>query len=175
MTQSDSQDRMPVETFIGLGSNLQEPVRQVREAIRTLAMLPHVALLARSRLYRTAPVGPPGQPDYVNAVVRLRTDLAPVALLRALHGIEIAQGRHRDGTRWGPRVLDLDILIYGDQRIAVPGLRIPHPEMAKRAFVLVPLADVAAPDLLVPGMGVLADLLESCDRSGVAVLDGCDP
>lgn len=165
----------PVAVWIGLGSNLQEPERQVRAAIGELAALPESRLQAASRLYRTAPVGPPGQPDYINAAARLETRLAPQALLAELHRIELAHGRRRDGTRWGPRILDLDILIYGDARIDEPGLTIPHPEMARRAFVLVPLADVAPPNLAVPGVGILAELLERCERDGVEPFDDADP
>ncbi|WP_120799759.1 2-amino-4-hydroxy-6-hydroxymethyldihydropteridine diphosphokinase [Thiocapsa rosea] len=161
---------VPVAVWIGLGSNLQEPERQVRAALGELAALPESRLQAASRLYRTAPVGPPGQPDYINAAARLETRLPPRALLAELHRIELAHGRRRDGTRWGPRILDLDILIYGDARIDEPGLTIPHPEMARRAFVLVPLADVAPPDLAVPGVGILAEMLERCERDGVEPL-----
>ncbi len=161
---------VPVAVWIGLGSNLQGPERQVRAALAELAALPESRLRAASRLYRTAPVGPPGQPDYINAAARLETRLTPRALLAELHRIELAHGRRRDGTRWGPRILDLDILIYGDARIDEPGLTIPHPEMARRAFVLVPLADVAQLDLAVPGVGILAELLERCERDGVEPL-----
>jgi 2-amino-4-hydroxy-6-hydroxymethyldihydropteridine diphosphokinase len=175
MTLSDSLLGRPVAAFIGLGSNLLDPVQQVAEAIRELARVPASTLLARSRLYRTAPVGPPGQPDYVNAVVCLETRLAPEALLTELHRIELAHGRHRDGTRWGPRILDLDILLYGDARIDAPGLTIPHPEMARRAFVLVPLADVAPPGLRVPGVGLFVELLHTCGRDGVEPLATADP
>ncbi|CRI65274.1 2-amino-4-hydroxy-6-hydroxymethyldihydropteridinepyrophosphokinase [Thiocapsa sp. KS1] len=165
----------PVAVWIGLGSNLQEPERQVSAAIGELATLPESRLLAASRLYRTAPVGPPGQPDYINAAARLETRLAPQALLAELHRIELAHGRRRDGTRWGPRILDLDILVYGDARIDEPGLTIPHQEMARRAFVLVPLADVAPPELAIPGLGILAELLERCERDGVEPLGDSDP
>ncbi|EGV16712.1 2-amino-4-hydroxy-6-hydroxymethyldihydropteridine diphosphokinase [Thiocapsa marina] len=161
---------VPATVWIGLGSNLQEPERQVRAALGELAALPETCLRAASRLYRTAPVGPPGQPDYINAAARLKTRLAPQALLAELHRIELAHGRLRDGTRWGPRILDLDILVYGDARLDVPGLTIPHPEIARRAFVLVPLADVASPDLAIPGVGILAELLGRCGRDGVEPL-----
>jgi 2-amino-4-hydroxy-6-hydroxymethyldihydropteridine diphosphokinase len=161
--------------WLGLGSNLQEPERQVKTAIDELDALPESRLRAASRLYRTAPVGPPGQPDYINAAARLETRLAPQALLAELHRIELAHGRRRDGTRWGPRILDLDILVYGDACIDEPGLTIPHPEMARRAFVLVPLAEVAPPDLAVPGAGILAELLERCERDGVEPLGETRP
>jgi 2-amino-4-hydroxy-6-hydroxymethyldihydropteridine diphosphokinase len=161
----------PTTVYVALGANLEDPERQVRTALDDLARLPETVRIACSALYRTAPVGPPGQPDYINAVACLSTRFAPRALLAALQGIEIAHGRHRDGTRWGPRPLDLDILLYGDERIDEPGLRIPHPEMARRAFVLVPLADVAPAGLAIPGTGTLGDLLARCPREGIAPLD----
>jgi 2-amino-4-hydroxy-6-hydroxymethyldihydropteridine diphosphokinase len=161
----------PTTVYVALGANLEDPERQVRTALDDLARLPETVPIACSALYRTAPVGPPGQPDYVNAVACLSTHLRPRALLEALQGIELAHGRHRDGTRWGPRPLDLDILLYGDQQIDEPGLRVPHPEMASRAFVLVPLADVAPADLLIPGTGTLGGLLARCPREGIARLD----
>ncbi len=156
-----------VVAYIGLGSNLADPAAQVRQAMTDLAGLPETELFARSALYRTAPVGPADQPDYVNAVVSLKTRLSPRGLLEALQAIERAHGRRRDSTRWGPRTLDLDILLYGDERLSEPGLQIPHPELGRRAFVLVPLADVAPVALRVPGVGTLADLLERCPRQGV--------
>ena len=168
MTQAPKPD--PETVYIALGANLEDPERQVRTALDDLAQLLETVPIAHSALYRTAPVGPPGQPDYVNAVACLTTRLPPRALLAALQGIELAHGRHRDGTRWGPRPLDLDILLYGDQRIDEPGLRIPHPEMARRAFVLVPLADLAPADFVIPGSGTLGDLLARCPRDGIAPL-----
>ena len=160
-----------VVAYIGLGSNLSDPAAQVRQAMAELEGLPEGELLGRSPLYRTAPLGPADQPDYVNAVVRIKTRLSPRGLLEALQAVERAHGRHRDGTRWGPRTLDLDILLYGDERLREPGLQIPHPEMGNRAFVLVPLADVAPRDLGVPGVGPLADLIECCLREGVTPLE----
>jgi len=159
---------MPVLAYVGLGSNLSDPEGQVGRAMIELGGLPETELLARSALYRTAPVGPADQPDYINAVASLRTRLSPRALLEALQAIERLHGRQRDGTRWGPRTLDLDILLYGDERLSEPGLQIPHPEMGGRAFVLVPLADVAPSGLRVPGLGPLADLIERCPREGIA-------
>lgn len=160
-----------VTAYIGLGSNLSDPVGQVGQALTELGTLPRSELIGRSALYRTAPVGPADQPDYVNAVAGLQTRLSPRELLGALQEIERQHGRQRDGTRWGPRTLDLDILLYGDQRVDEPGLRIPHPEMARRAFVLVPLADVAPAGIRVPGVGALAELLEGCPREGVIRLE----
>jgi 2-amino-4-hydroxy-6-hydroxymethyldihydropteridine diphosphokinase len=158
--------------YVAEGSNLGKPESQVCEALEELAELPGSALLASSRLYRTAPVGPPGQPDYVNAVTALKTRLSPRALLQELQAIELRHGRRRDGTRWGPRTLDLDILTYGDEQIDEAGLTIPHPELPRRAFVLVPLADVAPKGTPIPGMGTLAELLASCPSEGVAPLPG---
>jgi len=160
----------PVPAYIGLGANLDDPRGQVERAAAELAALPHSRLTACSPLYRTAPVGPQDQPDYVNAAARLETRLAPLDLLAALQAIERRHGRVRDGCRWGPRTLDLDILLYGSLRLAQPGLHLPHVEMHRRAFVLVPLADIASADLLVPGHGVLGELLGSVDLAGIEPL-----
>lgn len=174
MNQAPPPSPAPVAAYVALGSNLQDPERQVRAAIAELAQLPSSRLIRASRLFRTAPVGPPGQPDYVNAVVCLQTRLDARALLHSLHAIEAAHGRFRDGTRWGPRILDLDILLYGELRLDEPGLTIPHPQMAVRAFVLVPLAEVAPPQLIIPdGDGhesPLAGLVAGCDRAGITPL-----
>ena len=138
--------------YIGLGSNLADPHAQVRAGLRALAALPDSRLLKQSRLYDTAPWGRTDQPAFVNAVAQLETTLTPHALLDALLALERDAGRERDGTRWGPRVLDLDILVYGDAILDTPGLRIPHPHLRERSFVLVPLAEIA-PHLLIPGLG----------------------
>lgn len=147
--------------FIGLGSNLNDPRRQVECALRELTGLPDSTLAAHSSLYRSAPMGPPGQPDYINAVARLETRLKPEALLDALQAIEARHGRVRAGERWGPRTLDMDILLYGDARIDSPRLQVPHRGIAERNFVLQPLAEIA-PDLDIPGLGPLRDLLAHC-------------
>jgi 2-amino-4-hydroxy-6-hydroxymethyldihydropteridine diphosphokinase len=159
-----------VSAYIGLGSNLDDPEFQVRRACSELAALPQTELDACSPLYRSDPVGPPGQPDYINAVARLETALAPEALLDALQTIEQAHGRKRR-ERWGARTLDLDILLYGGQRIASERLSVPHPYLTERAFVLYPLADIA-PDITVPGLGSLSDLLSACPPAGLERLDG---
>ncbi len=143
---------------VGLGSNLADPEAQVRTAFTALADLPGTRLSARSALWRSTPMGPADQPDYVNAVALLETTLEPHALLDALLAIEQARGRVRDGTRWGPRTLDLDLLFYGDTVLDTPRLRLPHPGIAQRDFVLVPLGEIAPPDLAIPGLGRLADL-----------------
>lgn len=161
-----------VLAYLGLGSNLDDPLRQVRDALTEVADLPESRLLRRSSLYQTPPLGPPGQPDYVNAVAAVETALPPLALLDALQAIEARHGRVR-GEHWGPRTLDLDLLLYGTQTIASPRLRVPHPQMHRRAFVLVPLAEIA-PDLEVPGLGPLGSLLGGVSDQGMRRLDGGD-
>ncbi|MDN5849713.1 MAG: 2-amino-4-hydroxy-6-hydroxymethyldihydropteridine diphosphokinase [Nitrococcus sp.] len=154
--------RMPVRVFIGVGSNLASPVMQVRQALHSLIRLPFTRLQAQSSLYRNPPMGPAWQPDFVNAVAELRTDLTPRALLAALQRIESRQGRNRNRLRWGPRTLDLDILLWGARRLKLPGLTVPHPGIANRAFVLYPLAELA-PELDVPGYGSIEQLLARVD------------
>lgn len=156
--------------FIGLGSNLADPRRQLQSALRELDALSGTRLLRHSRLYRSAPWGEREQPDFVNAVAMIETALTPRELLDALLGIERAAGRVRDGRRWGPRVLDLDILLYGDRILSESGLRVPHPHLAERAFVLLPLAEIV-PDLHVPDAGQVATLLGRVDVSGCEVLE----
>ncbi len=154
--------------YIGLGSNLDNPHGQLMRAFEALAQLPDSALVARSPLYRSAPVGPP-QPDYLNAVARLDTHLEPLALLDALQAIEQDHQRVRR-QHWGPRTLDLDLLLYDDQTLNTPRLTVPHPEMAKRAFVLYPLADIA-PQLTLPTGTSLASLLAVCPFEGLERLN----
>ncbi len=150
---------MTTRAFVALGSNLNEPVKQIEEALAALSELAETTLEARSPLYWNEAVGSDRQPVYVNGVAELRTGLGPHALLDALQVIEAAQGRTRDGKRWGARTIDLDILLYGDMEIRDDRLEVPHPEMHRRRFVLEPLRDVAA-DLSVPGQGALRDLIE---------------
>ncbi|MGH8091705.1 MAG: 2-amino-4-hydroxy-6-hydroxymethyldihydropteridine diphosphokinase [Rudaea sp.] len=150
--------------YIGLGSNLADPHAQVEAGIGALDRLPKTRLFARSRLYRSAAWGRADQPEFINAAAALETDLSPRELLDALLALERDAGRERDGTRWGPRVLDLDILLFGDRHIDEPGLHVPHPHLHQRAFVLVPLAEIA-PDLVVPGRGRVADLRAGVDVS----------
>jgi len=158
-----------VAAYIGIGSNLDDPERQVRRAIEALASMPETRFVRASRLFRTAPWGRTDQPAFVNAAAEIATTLSPRALLDALLAIERAQGRHRDGTRWGPRTLDLDVLIYGDRVVDEPGLAIPHPHLADRAFVLLPLADID-PALHVPGKGRISELLRKVDATGIEPL-----
>ncbi len=146
--------------YIGLGSNLQAPRRQLERALEALAALPRSQVLKASRFYRSPPLGPADQPDYLNAVALLETELAPLALLDRLQALENAQGRVRT-RRWGPRTLDLDLLLYDRRRIDHPRLQVPHPGIAERDFVLKPLAEIA-PGLEVPGLGRVAVLLAQC-------------
>ena len=160
------------QAYIGLGSNLDNPLAQVKQALAELAQLPQTRLQAQSRLYRSAPVGP-AQPDYINAVALLDTQLPPLALLDQLQALEQAHHRVRL-EHWGPRTLDLDILLYGDQQIASERLTLPHPFMTQRGFVLYPLADIA-PGLQLPDGRALAELLHLCPADGLAPLADEEP
>ncbi len=151
------------EVLLGLGGNLGDPVAAIGAALNRLES-GGVRITRRSRWYRTAPWGVAGQPDYVNLCVAGETELAARALLDLIHAIEAALGRERR-ERWGPRILDIDILAYGDALIDEPGLTIPHPRLTERAFVLVPLLDIAA-DRLISGRTV-RDWAATVDRGGV--------
>lgn len=153
---------MIVRALIGLGGNLGEVRERLDAAIAALDALPGVAVVARSRFYRTPPWGHVEQPDFVNAAIAVDTSLPPLALLDALLATERAFGRVRDGERWGPRTIDLDLLAYGDDVIDDERLTVPHPRIAERAFVLLPLADIAA-DAVLPGVGRVDDLLARID------------
>jgi len=154
---------------VGLGSNLDDPRRQLESAFEALAALPETVLVTRSSLYRSAPMGPADQPDYLNAVAALDTELAPLALLDALQDIEQAQRRVRS-RRWGPRTLDLDLLLYGDRQIDLPRLQVPHPGMHQRCFVLLPLLEVAG-DIEIPERGRVSALLPDCGPPAAFRLD----
>ena len=157
-----------VTAFVGLGSNLGDPAAQIRRAMQALAAMPETRLVRRSSLYRNPPAGYLDQPEFVNAVARIETRLAPRDLLERLLAIEHAHGRVREFPN-GPRTLDLDILLYGERIVREPGLTIPHPRMLERAFVLVPLAEIA-PEAVVPGGGRVADLVRKVDASGMIKL-----
>ena len=163
-------DCAPIIAYIGLGSNLAKPVVQIKSARIAIASLAGVQELAFSSLYHSLPMGPQDQPDYVNAVMGVATDLLPMDLLHSLQNIENSHGRVRKGDRWGARTLDLDILIYGDQEIDLPDLTVPHKGLAERSFVLYPLFEIA-PQLLVPGKGPIADLVAECPLSGLRRLE----
>ena len=147
---------MSTVAFIGLGSNLDHPRRQIARALAAIARMPRTRIVSLSPNYATAPIAcTVRQPDYVNAVVALRTSLAPRSLLRRLQAIERAQGRDRSATtpRNSPRTLDLDLLLYGRRLLSLPQLTVPHPRMHERAFVLMPLLDIA-PAIAIPGRGL---------------------
>lgn len=163
----------PARAYIGIGSNLGDPTFQVGRAIQALATLPFCHPIAHSPLYRTAPVGgPPGQPDYINAVAALDTGLTPQQLLMVLRTLELGHGRTRS-VRWGPRTLDLDLLLYDRLVSTDPRLTLPHPRLHERAFVLYPLRDVA-PNLDIPGHGPLTELLARCPPQTIVRLDSVD-
>lgn len=152
--------------YIGLGSNLATPIEQLRSALAALAALPQTDLIAQSSFYSSDPLGPADQPRYVNAVAALDTELSPLALLDALQTIELEQGRTRKAERWGPRTLDLDILLFGERLLDEPRLTVPHYHMHARAFVLYPLAEIA-PDLKLPDGRALTELLGACPYAGL--------
>jgi 2-amino-4-hydroxy-6-hydroxymethyldihydropteridine diphosphokinase len=162
---SDSVHWAPV--YVGLGSNLQMPARQVEDAFDLLADIPGTRLVLKSSLYRSSAFGGIEQPDFINAVAALLTTLEPQELLAALQDIEKRQGRDREGARWGPRVLDLDLLIHSAAVIDRPGIIVPHPGIAERNFVLLPLGEIA-PDLVIPGLGRVADLPVNTDEPRIS-------
>lgn len=153
--------------YIGLGSNLEEPLVQVSQAFEELATLPESRLVARSALYQSRPIGPE-QPDYINAVASLETGLAPLELLDALQALEQAHRRLRL-QHWGPRTLDLDLLLYGNETIRHPRLEVPHPYLTQRSFVLYPLADID-PNLQLPDGRSLQALIGQCPFEGLVRL-----
>lgn len=160
--------------FIGLGSNLGDSCAIVAQAAAALDALPHSRMRQASSLYLTPPWGVQQQPPFINAVVEIDTLLQPGELLQQLLALERAAGRVRDGTRWGPRALDLDILLYGQDIVCAPGLSVPHPHLAQRAFVLLPLAEIA-PALTVPGLGRVDALLAQLDAGDCRRLDAPAP
>lgn len=145
--------------YVALGSNLGDPLHQANQALIALSQLPMTHKIAHSCFYRSKPMGPSNQPDYLNAVVMLETDLSPHALLTHTQKIEQQQGRERQGERWGPRTLDLDILLYGNMVVDTSTLTIPHYGMKQREFILQPLFELA-PDLILPDGCRLLDLLK---------------
>lgn len=155
-----------VPAYVGIGSNMGDSTARVRNAFDALAGLPRTRLIARSRLYRTRPFGPVPQGDFINAVAGLLTQLDAHALLEGLRGIEQSAGRVRS-ERWGPRTLDLDLLVFGAERVQTEQLTVPHPGIAERGFVLAPLHDVA-PALDVPGAGRVEVLLRQLADDGIA-------
>ena len=156
-----------VPAYVGVGSNLQMPTRQVEDAFERLGRVPGTRLVLRSSLYRSAPFGGIEQADFVNAVAGLLTTLSAHELLAALLEIEKSQGRERGDTRWGPRVLDLDLLVYGDRVIDEVGIRVPHPGIAERNFVLLPLGEIA-PQLVIPALGRVGAVAVNTDEPSIS-------
>ena len=166
-----------VRAYIGLGANLGDAAATLRAAYAALDAVPGLHATACSRLYRTAAWGVTDQPDFINAVAEVETTLSPPALLDALLAVERAFGRTRlaDGSdRWGPRTLDLDILLYGDRRVDAPGLHVPHPRLHERAFALVPLLELA-PALEIPGVGPASTALARLGDTRIEVIAGPAP
>ncbi|KPJ95808.1 MAG: 2-amino-4-hydroxy-6-hydroxymethyldihydropteridine pyrophosphokinase [Gammaproteobacteria bacterium SG8_11] len=155
--------------YIGLGSNLDNPARQVTSAIKELNQLPQSQLIHASSLYQSKPMGPQDQPDYVNAVATIDTKLNPEALLQQLLSMEKRHGRVRGSQRWTARTLDLDILLYGQEVITSQNLTIPHPGIAERNFVLYPLHEIA-PQLVIPQLGHIESLIAGCERGDLIKL-----
>lgn len=162
-----SQDLQNI-VYIAVGSNLGEPLQTAQEAILELVEHPDLEVLASSSLYSSKPMGPQDQPDYVNAVVCAKTNLTPMALLDATQAIEKNHGRTRKAERWGPRTLDLDIILYNDLTLECDRLTIPHYGMKVREFVLYPLEEIA-PDLELPDGTMLCELLETVPRNGLTI------
>lgn len=161
---------MSVTALIGLGGNLGDVRGRLEAAMDALGQVPGLSVVARSRFYRTPPWGNVDQPDFVNAAVSVETGLSPHDLLDVLLATERDFGRVRDGERWGPRTLDLDLLAYGDRMVDDERLTVPHPRIGERAFVLLPLADIA-PTLALPGMGRVDELLRHVDVADCVLLD----
>lgn len=160
---------MMERVYLGLGSNLGEPLAQLRAALAALAALPHSQLAAVSSFYSSDPMGPEDQPNYINAVAALDTALEPLDLLDALQTIELQQGRTRHAERWGPRTLDLDILLFGERVLNESRLQVPHYDLQTRPFVLYPLAQIA-PGLRLADGRKLDDLLQCCPFQGLEQL-----
>ena len=153
--------------YVGIGSNLQGPARQVENAAALLAAIPGTRLIATSSLYRSAAFGGIEQPDFVNAVAAVLTTLSPADLLAELQTIENRQGRERGEARWGPRVIDLDLLVYSGEKIEMAELSVPHPGIGERNFVLLPLVEIA-PDLVIPGLGRVASIPVNLDEPSIS-------
>jgi 2-amino-4-hydroxy-6-hydroxymethyldihydropteridine diphosphokinase len=159
-----------VTAYIGLGGNLNDSVALLSSARSAISATAGIRELAFSSFYRSVPLGPSDQPDYVNAVMAIATTLSPHALLQALQQIESSHGRVRTGLRWGPRTLDLDVLLYGEESIQNDVLTVPHVGLTEREFVLYPLAEIAPPDLPIPGKGHLDTWVNACPRRGLEII-----
>jgi 2-amino-4-hydroxy-6-hydroxymethyldihydropteridine diphosphokinase len=162
-----------VIAWLGLGSNLQEPAAQLRLALDKLTQIDGIEILKVSGFYRTPPWGDEQQNDFINAVAQIETSLEPMPLLRALQTVENEMGRTRSARRWGPRVIDIDLLLHGDLQLRTPELELPHPRMHERAFVLVPLCELDA-SLRIPGRGVAGEVLQTLDCSGIHAVNDAE-
>lgn len=160
----------PVRCYLGLGSNLNNPVKQLHSAIKGISHIPDTALISQSHFYQSAPLYPPAQPDYINAVAAIDTQLSAHRLLQYLQKIEREHGRIRTTVRFGARTLDLDLLLYGNRVINTPKLVVPHPGITTRNFVLYPLFEIA-PDLCLPSGTPLKDLLSHCPKKGLSIIN----
>jgi len=170
VAENANKDGAGVRAYVGLGSNLDQPIAQIRQAFQAFESIPQTRLIRHAGLYRNPPLGPP-QPDYVNSVAALDTGLAPHDLLAALQAVEWSQGRVRGALRWGPRTLDLDLLLYGERTIDCEDLVVPHPRLHERAFVLIPLHEIA-PRIEIPGYGPLEALLGAVAGAKLVRVDG---
>ncbi|HDM8143022.1 TPA: 2-amino-4-hydroxy-6-hydroxymethyldihydropteridine diphosphokinase [Vibrio harveyi] len=157
-----------ITAYIAVGSNLADPVSQAKQAIEALKSILNSEFVQASSLYSSTPMGPQNQPDYINAVVAIKTNLTPLELLDCTQAIEQEQGRVRKDERWGPRTLDLDIILYGNEVIDSERLTVPHYGMREREFVLYPLAEIA-PSLQLPDGTEVSSLLEQVDRNGLSI------
>jgi 2-amino-4-hydroxy-6-hydroxymethyldihydropteridine diphosphokinase len=155
-----------IPAYVGVGSNLEQPALQVRRALDALASLERTRVQCRSSLYESEPMGPPGQPRYINAAAGLLTQLQVRALFDALRALESRLGRQPPPERWGPRTIDLDLLLYGQLRVQEADLTLPHPGIVQRNFVLYPLREVA-PGLTIPGCGRVGTLAQRVDSAGI--------
>ena len=151
--------------YIGLGSNMNSPVKQIKSAITSIEEIISTKIIGVSSLYKSKPVGPQNQDDYINAVIKIETKLVPYQLLECLHDIEEKHGRIRK-EHWGPRILDLDILIFGNEIMVDEKLTIPHPEIENRSFVLAPLIEID-PDCIIPKKGLASDLLATIGKDNI--------
>lgn len=163
-----------MQVWLGLGSNRQNPAAKLSEALDRLDSVDGVRLTRTSSFYQTPPWGDEEQDDFINAVASVETSLDPLALLAETQAIETRMGRERNTRRWGPRIIDIDLLLYGDEIHSTDGLEIPHPRMHERAFVLVPLAELDASQEI-PGHGRVGDLLRDMDCSDIRRLAGSEP
>ena len=159
-----------MQAWLGLGANLRHPVMQLKRAVRCLGQSEGIEVRKTSSFYRTRPWGNEDQDDFINAVVQIETGLAPLALLHVLQSIENSMGRQRSGHRWGPRVIDIDLLLFADETVHSTELVVPHPRMHERAFVLLPLYALDA-SMKIPGWGMAGTLLSQLDCDGVCRLD----